>query len=57
MENKNIKYYPQVLIEQCGYKIFSNNKLIHPEFIFTNSEPGDNDESEEEFNENTVCDE
>ena len=51
----DIKYYPQVLIEQCGYRFFSNNKLIHPDLIFTDSEPDDNDESEEEeINENTV---
>ena len=56
MENKNIKYCPQVLIEQCGYRVFSNDKLIDPEHIFTNSEPDDSDESEEEFNENNVCD-
>ena len=44
----DIKYYPEVLIEQCGYRVFSNNKFIHSSLIFTYSEPDDNDESEEE---------
>ena len=54
----DIKHYPQILIEQCGHRVFSNNKLIHPDLIYTDSEPDsepdDNDESEEEINENTV---
>ena len=54
-DNDNIVYYPQVLLEQRGYRLFSNNKLIHPDLIFTDSEPDDNDESEEEeINANTV---
>ena len=55
--NDDIKYYRQVLIEQCGYRVFSNNTIIHPGLILTDSEPDDNDESEEEINENTVFDE
>ena len=54
---KDIRYYPQILIEQCVYEVFSNNKLIHQKLVFTDSEPDfepDTDESEEEFNENTV---
>ena len=27
----DIKYYPQVLLEQCGYRPFSNNVLFHPD--------------------------
>ena len=51
----DIKYYPRVLIEQCRYRDFSNNRLIYPSFVFTDFEPDDNDESEEEeINENTV---
>ena len=38
-DNDDIVYYPQVLIEQCGYKLSSNNKIIHPGLIFTDSEP------------------
>ena len=53
-DNGDIVYYPQVLLEQCGYSFFSNNKLIHPDLIFTDSEPDDNGESEEEINENTI---
>ena len=48
-DNADIVYHIQVLVEQCG--------LIHPDLIFTYSEPDDNDESEEEFNEDTVFDE
>ena len=61
MENKDIKYYLQVLLEQCGYKFFSNNnRLIHPSLVFSDTEPDDSDESdesEEEINKNTVFDE
>ena len=62
MKDKNIlnddpRYYLQVLIEQCGYRLFSNNAIIHPDLIFTDSEPGDNDEFKEEINENTVFNE
>ena len=56
-DNDDIVYYPQVLLEQCGYRLFSSKILIYPDLIFIDSEPYDNDESEEEFNENTVCDE
>ena len=54
MKDKVIKYYPPVLLEQCGYRVFSNNKLIHPDLTFTDSEPDESDESEEMTNENTV---
>ena len=58
MKDKDIKYYPRVLIEQCAYKTFSNNTIIHPDLEFTDTEPDDNDESkEDEINENTVFDE
>ena len=57
-DNDDIRYYPQVLLEQCVYTIFSNNKLIHPKLAFTDSkpdsEPDDNDKSKEVINENTV---
>ena len=56
-DKDDIKYYPQVLIESCGYRPFSNNTIIHPDLIFKDSEPDDNDESEENINENTVFDE
>ena len=61
MNNKDdIVYYPQVLLEQYGYRLFSNNKLIHSDVIFTDTEPdsesNDSDESEEEINQNTVFD-
>ena len=51
-DNDDVRYYPQVLLEQCVYKAFSNNKLIHPGLVFTDTEP--DSESEEEVNENTV---
>ena len=54
----DIRYYSQTLLDQCRYKVFSNNKLIHPDLNFTDSEPDDNDKSEEEeINDNTVFDE
>ena len=53
----DIRYYSQTLLDQCRYKVFSNNKLIHPDLNFTDSETNDNDESEEEINENNVCSE
>ena len=59
-DKDDIVYYPQVLLEQCGYRLFSNNKLIHSDVIFTDTEPdsesNDSDESEEEINQNTVFD-
>ena len=48
-----IEYYPQVLLEQCVYKHFSNNTIVHPDLEFTDNEP----DSEEEINENTAFDE
>ena len=60
-DNDDIRYYPQVLLEQCGYKPFSNNVLFHQDLEFTDteqdSESRDSDASEEEINENTVFDE
>ena len=53
-DNDGIRYYSQVLIEQFGYRFFSNNVSIHPNLIFTDSEPDDSDESEEEINANTI---
>ena len=56
----DIKYYPQVLLAQCVYNVFSNI-LIHEDLGFTDTEPdsksNDGDESEEEINENIVLDE
>ena len=43
----DIRYYSQILLDQCRYKDFSNNKLIHSDLNFTDTEPDDNDESEE----------
>ena len=51
MKDKDIKYYHQVLLEQCQYRSFSNNVLFHPGLIFTDTEP---DSEEEEIFENTV---
>ena len=50
MENKDIRYYHQVLLEQCIYKPFSNNHtIIDPDLEFPDSES-----EEEEINENIV---
>ena len=58
MKDKDIKYYPQVLLEECSYKVFSNNRLIHPRLKFPDTDPdsesSDSDGSEEEINENTA---
>ena len=57
MKDKDyIRYYPQILIEQCAYRRFSKNVLIHPDLIFTDTEP-DSESEEEEINENTLLDE
>ena len=57
-DNKNdIKYYPQLLLEQCVYKCFINNIVLHPDLEFTDTEPDSDSESEEEINENTEFDE
>ena len=60
-DNDDIRYYPQVSLEQCGYILFSNDVLFHPDLEFTDTEPdsesNDSDESEEENNENTLFDE
>ena len=32
--NDDVRYYPQALIEQCGYRPLSNNRLIHRYFLF-----------------------
>ena len=49
----DIKHY-QVLLEQCGYRPFSNNVFFHKDLEFTVTEP--DSESDEEINENTVFD-
>ena len=51
-DKDNVKYYPQIYLEQCVYRIFSNNALIYSDLEFTDTEP--DSESEEEINENTV---
>ena len=38
-DNDDIRYYPQVLLEQCGYKPFSDKALFQPDLEFTDSEP------------------
>ena len=55
-DNENdIRYCPQVLLEQCAYKCFINNTIFHPDLEFTNTEP--DSDSEKEVNGNTVFDE
>ena len=57
-DNKDdIRYYPQLLLEQCACKLFINNTIFHSELKFTDTERDSNSESEEEINENTVLDE
>ena len=55
-DNKeDIECYPQVLLEQCGYRPFSNNVLFHKDLEFTDTEP--DSESEEDINEDTMFNE
>ena len=35
MKDKDIRYYPQVLLKECAYIPFSNNMIVHPELIIT----------------------
>ena len=52
---EDTKYYPQVLLEQCRYTSFVNNKLIHDVLDFADSESDSElDLEDEEFNEMTV---
>ena len=54
----DIVYHRQTIIEQCRYGVFSNNTIIHPDLVVTDTGPDKSDESEEEeINENTVFDE
>ena len=45
-DKKVIFYYPQMRLEQCGYKDFIEYSIADKDFMFTDAEP----ESEEEFN-------
>ena len=56
-KNDNISYYPQLLLQQCAYKRFIYNTILHPEVESTDTEPESESESEEEINESTVLDE
>ena len=56
-KKEDIRYHPQLLLEQCAYKRFLKNTIFHPDLEFTDSEPDSDSESEEEVNENTVLDE
>ena len=45
--NDDIRYYPQVLLDQYAYRPFSNNVLFHPDLEFTDTEPdSESDDSE-----------
>ena len=45
--NDDIRYYPQLLLEQCAYKRFISNTIFHPDLEFTDTEPDSDCESEE----------
>ena len=47
-DNDDIAYYPQVLLEQCVYRVFPNNTIIDPDLVFTDADPDESDESKEE---------
>ena len=52
-DKDDVKYYPQILLDQCVYRLFSNNTVIYSDLEYTDTEP----DSEEEFNEDTAFDE
>ena len=52
-DKKVIFYYPQIRLEQCGYKDFIEYNIAQKDFMFTDSEP----EWEEEFNDDNDRDE
>ena len=45
-DKKDVFYYPQIRLEQFGYKDFIEYNIAHNDLIFRNSKP----EQEEEFN-------
>ena len=45
-DKKVILYYPQIRLEECGYKDFIEYNIAHKDFMFADIEP----ESKEEFN-------
>ena len=45
-DKKHIFCYPQIRLEQCGYKYFIEYNIAHKDVMFTDSEP----KSEEELN-------
>ena len=55
MKDKDIKYYPQVLLKECCYEVFLDNRKINPRLKRTNKpKPESESESEEENNKDTV---
>ena len=52
-DKMNIAYCTQILVEECGYKGFTEYNIAHKDFVFTDSEP----ELEEEFNDDDENDE
>ena len=50
----DVKYYPQILLEKCVYRISSNNTTIDSELEFSDKEPDTEYDNELEFNEDTV---
>ena len=55
MEDKDIKYYPQVLLEDCCYEAFSNNRMTNLHLKHTDKPESESEsESEEEINDDTV---
>ena len=50
MEDKeDVKYYPQILLEKCVYRLFSNNTIIDSELEFSDNEPDNENYSEVEL--------
>ena len=53
-DKDNVKYYPQILPENCVYRPFFDNVLIDSELAFLDNESYTEPDSELEFNEDTA---
>ena len=37
-DKDDVKYYPQILLDQCVYRLFSNNTIIYSDLEYTDTE-------------------
>ena len=45
-DKDDVKYYSQILLEKCVYRLSSNNTTIDPEVEFSINEPDNEPDSE-----------